>query len=138
VATITRLEKLLRYSGKDLQDLTMDAWLKDKTPALRSIATRWFDVIKNCGDDVQGIFHDGYPIACVENAPFAYVNAFSAHVNVGFFYGADLYDKSGILEGTGKRMRHIKIKPGLILDEREIKILIKTSYADIKRRLREA
>lgn len=131
------MEKLLLYTGKDIQKITMDAWLKDKAPELRPIVLKWFDEIKNCGEDVQGIFHDGYPIGCVENAPFAYVNAFTSHVNVGFFYGASLYDKNGLLEGTGKNMRHVKIKPGVSYAEIEIKILIKAAYGDIKRRLRE-
>lgn len=131
------MEKLLLYTGKDLQNITLDAWLKGKAPELRPIAIKWFNEIKNCGDDVQGIFHDGYPIGCVEHAPFAYVNAFTNHVNVGFFYGASLYDEKRLLEGTGKNMRHVKIKPGIPYDELEIKILIKAAYSDIKKRLRE-
>ena len=125
------------YTGKDLQDLTMEEWLKTKAPALQPIAKKWFTEIKNCGEDVQAIFHDGYPIGCVNQAPFAYVNAFTAHVNVGFFYGAELYDQKGMLEGSGKRMRHIKIKPDIVYDEREIVRLMRTAYLDIKRRLRE-
>ncbi|MEI9965905.1 MAG: DUF1801 domain-containing protein [Caulobacteraceae bacterium] len=52
--------------------------------------------------------HDGHPTACVGDAAFAYVDAFRAHVNVGFFHGAALDDPAGLLEGTGKRMRHVK------------------------------
>ncbi len=132
------MEKLLLYTGKDIQDLTMNSWLRGKAPELRPIATKWFDEIKNCGNDVQDIFHDGYPIGCVNNAPFAYVNAFSAHVNVGFFYGVDLFDKDGMLEGNGKRMRHIKIKPELKYDDAEIIGLIEAAYIDIKKRLMNA
>lgn len=131
------MEKLLLYTGKDLQDLTMDEWLKGKEPTLRPIAVRWFNEIKSCGEDVEPIFHDGYPIGCVSHAPFAYVNAFTNHVNVGFFYGVDLDDKTGLLEGNGKRMRHVKIKPDLAYDEEEIVRLIKAAYLDIKRRLKE-
>lgn len=131
------MEKLLLYTSKDLQDLTMEEWLKTKAPALQPIAKKWFAEIKNCGEDVEAIFHDGYPIGCVNQAPFAYVNAFTAHVNVGFFYGADLQNQSGMLEGSGKRMRHIKIKPDIVYDEREIVCLMRTAYIDIKRRLRE-
>lgn len=131
------MEKLLLYTGKDIQDLTMDTWLKGKSQELRPLAVKWFNEIKHCGNDVQDIFHDGYPIGCVNNAPFAYVNAFSYHVNVGFFYGVDLIDKNGILEGNGKRMRHVKIKPGQGYDEAEITNLIKAAYIDIKKRLNE-
>jgi hypothetical protein len=131
------MEKLLLYAGKDLQDLTMEEWLKTKAPILQPIAKKWFTEIKNCGEDVQIIFHDGYPIGCVHQAPFTYVNAFTAHVNVGFFYGAELHNQNGMLEGSGKRMRHIKIKPDIVFDEREIVRLMRTAYIDIKRRLRE-
>ncbi|GHN01638.1 hypothetical protein WSM22_31270 [Cytophagales bacterium WSM2-2] len=129
------MEKLLLYTGKDIQNLTMDEWLNSKATELRPIAVKWFDAIKNCGGDVVDIFHDGYPIGCVDQAPFAYVNAFSSHVNVGFFYGADLYDKNGLLEGSGKRMRHIKIRPGVAYDEKEVLNFIKAAYVDIKKRL---
>lgn len=131
------MEKLLFYTGKDLQDLTVEEWLKTKASTLQPIAKKWFSEIKNCGEDVEAIFHDGYPIGCVNQAPFAYVNAFTAHVNVGFFYGADLQDQNGMLQGSGKRMRHIKIKPEIVYDEREIVSLMRTAYRDIKRRLRE-
>jgi len=130
--------KLLLYTGKDLQNITWNDWLNTKAEVLRPIAVKWFEEIRNCGNDVQAIFHDGYPIGCVEHAPFAYVNVFASHVNVGFFYGAELYDKHGMLEGTGKFMRHIKIKPGQSVDENEIKALIKGAYKDIRRRLNEA
>ena len=72
----------------------------------------WFEQMRQCGDDVRELMHDGCPVACVEDAPFAYVNEFKSHVNVGFFYGAMLEDPAGILEGSGKRMRHVKLKPG--------------------------
>ena len=41
-----------------------------------------------------------------------------AYVNVGFFHGAALDDPAGLLEGTGKRMRHVKAAPGATGDER--------------------
>lgn len=131
------MENLLRYTGKDLQDLTMEQWLMDKSPELRPLAIEWMDEIKSCGADVQHIFHDGYPMGCVEHAPFAYVNVFTYHVNVGFFYGVDLPDKNKLLEGSGKRMRHIKLKPGTPIPAAEIRNLIKASYVDIKKRLSE-
>jgi hypothetical protein len=79
--------------------------------------------------------HDGYPTACVGDAAFAYVGVFRAHVNVGFFHGAELDDPRGLLEGTGKRMRHVKIKPGIDLDSPALATLIGTAYADMKLRL---
>ncbi len=129
------MEPLLKFNGKDLEDMTMSEWLESKPEVLRPIATQWFKAIKTCGPDVQDIFHDGHPIGCVEDTPFAYVNAFKHHVNLGFFQGADLPDETGLLEGTGKRMRHIKLRPGETQDEAAILQLIEVAYADIKERL---
>ncbi|MCB0490096.1 MAG: DUF1801 domain-containing protein [Cyclobacteriaceae bacterium] len=131
------MQKLLRYSDKDIQDIKMDEWLERKPEVLRPIAIRWFDVIKACGPDVEDIFHDYYPMGCVDRTPFAYVNVFQSHVNVGFFYGTELEDTSGLMEGTGKLMRHIKLRPGEEVDEKAIEALIKAAYADIKRRLNQ-
>lgn len=72
----------------------------------------WFERMRDCGTDVRELLHDGCPVVCVGDAPFAYVNAFKAHASVGFFYGAMLADPAGLLEGEGKRMRHAKLRPG--------------------------
>jgi hypothetical protein len=89
-----------------------------------------------CGADVRELMHDGCPVACVEDAPFGYVNAFKAHVNVGFFHGAALRDPAGLLEGTGKYMRHVKLRPGITLDASSLEALITAAYLDIKARLK--
>ena len=67
---------------------------------------------------------------------FAYVNAFTAHANVGFFRGAEIADPKGLLEGTGRFMRHVKLRPGDDVDATALEALIHTAYADIKRRLK--
>jgi hypothetical protein len=94
--------------------------------------------MRQCGDDVRELMHDGYATVCVEDAPFAYVGAFRAHVNVGFFHGARLSDPAGMLEGNGKSMRHVKLKPGCAVDEASLEALIRAGYQDIGERLRAA
>ena len=82
------------------------------------------------------MLHDGHPTACVGDAAFAYVSAFRAHVNVGFFRGAEIADPAGLLEGTGKFMRHVKLGPGGDVDAVALMKLIETAYADMKGRLK--
>jgi hypothetical protein len=101
------------------------------------IAQRWFEVMHGCGDDVRELLHDGYPTACVGEAAFAYVGAFKAHVNIGFFRGVELPDPERLLEGTGKLMRHVKLKPGKGIDEAALTRLIQAAYADMRGRLRQ-
>jgi hypothetical protein len=90
--------------------------------------------MRGCGADVRELLHDGCPVACVGDAPFGYVNAFKAHANVGFFHGASLADPASLLEGAGKRMRHVKLRPGEELDADALSDLIAEAYRDIQQR----
>ena len=102
---------------------------------LGTTARRWFDAMRGCGDDVRELLHDGHPTACVGDAAFGYVNAFTSHVNVGFFRGAEIVDPAGLLEGTGRFMRHVKLRPDRHVDAAALTRLIETAYADMKRRV---
>lgn len=126
---------MLLFPGGVRRDPAIDAWLSKQSEALGSIAQQWFDAMRERGDDVRELMHDGYPTACVEDAPFAYVGVFKNHVNVGFFYGAELEDPAGLLEGTGKRMRHVKLRPGAPVDSAALGALIGAAYSDIRARL---
>jgi hypothetical protein len=128
---------MLWFSGAVKRDPAIDIWLDWQTPELGAIAREWFLQMRACGADVRELLHDGCPTACVGDFPFGYVNVFKAHVNVGFFYGADLDDPSGLLEGTGKRMRHVKVRPAAGLNVAALSALIDAAYADITARLAE-
>src|ERR1044071_1454864 len=129
-------EDLFLLSGAARRDLAVEAWLTGGPAELRSIARRWFARMRRCGPDVRELIHDGCPVACVADAPFCYVNSFKSHVNVGFFNGAALEDPAGLLEGSGKRMRHVKLIPHREHDESALEGLIDAAYADIKARVR--
>ena len=129
------MDGLLRFSDTARHDPAIDAWLSERVPDLGDIARDWFVRMQECGDDVRELMHDGCPVACVEDAAFGYVNVFKAHVNVGFFLGAELDDPAGLLEGSGRRMRHVKVRPGTELHFAALGALIDAAYADIKRRL---
>ena len=88
--------------------------------------------MRECGDDVRELLHDGHPTACVGDAAFGYVNAFNAHVNVGFFLGALLEDPAGLLEGTGKHMSHVKLHAGSEVDREALAALIRSAYSRVK------
>ena len=128
-------DALLRLNGAVERDPTIDAWMKDHGGELGAIAHRWFEVMRKCGDEVHEVFHDGCPVACLGDAPFAYVNVFTAHVNVGFFHGAALRDPARLLQGTGKHMRHVKLRPATTENTAAIHSLIEAAYLDIKARV---
>jgi hypothetical protein len=130
------MTELLRFPGGLVRDSRVDAWLARKSDALHAIAGTWFARMRQCGGDVRELMHDGCPTVCVDDAGFAYVGIYTAHVNVGFFHGAALADPAGLLEGTGKRMRHVKLRPGNEIDASALNALIEAAYVDIKVRLR--
>jgi hypothetical protein len=109
--------------------------MKEHAGELGAIAVQWFEVMRKCGDEVRELLHDGCPVACLGDVPFGYVNVFTSHVNVGFFRGASLPDPSRLLEGTGKFMRHVKLRLGTAGNAAALRRLIDTAYSDIKARV---
>jgi hypothetical protein len=126
---------LFRLNGAIKRDPDVEAWMQEHRGELGLIAKRWFEAMRQCGDEVRELMHDGCPVASLGDTPFGYVNVFTSHVNVGFFQGASLSDPAGLLQGTGKFMRHVKLKPGIETDEASLARLIETAYLDIKDRV---
>lgn len=129
-----RLSDLMRFGTAVQRDLEVEAWFDVFDQEMRRLARPWFERMRACGDDVRELLHDGCPTACVGDAAFGYVNAFSAHVNVGFYQGASLPDPAGLLQGSGKRMRHVKVRWGEPVDEKALGALISAAYEDMRRR----
>jgi len=129
---------LLRFNGTVERDPAINAWMKEHAGELGTIACHWFEAMRKCGNEVRELLHDGCPVACLGDAPFGYVNVFTSHVNVGFFHGAALPDPAGLLQGTGKFMRHVKLRPGTATNTAALGKLIHTAYADIKARVENA
>ncbi|HVV64561.1 MAG TPA: DUF1801 domain-containing protein [Rhizomicrobium sp.] len=125
---------LFRLSGAERRSGAVEAWFASGDPH-RMMARAWFERMRRCGPDVRELLHDGCPVACVDDAAFGHVNAFKAHASVGFFCGASLADPDGLLEGGGKRMRHVKLRPGERTNEKALEALIDAAYRDVRRRI---
>jgi hypothetical protein len=135
---ITRLREdvdmvsgLLRFNGAVRKDPAITAYFADQPDELQSVAVDWFTRMRRCGSDVRELMHDGLATACVGDVPFAYVGVYTAHVSVGFFHGASLPDPAGLLEGSGRYMRHVKLTPGVTIDEPALSALIAAAYRDV-------
>jgi len=129
------MSQLFRFASSVKRDPSIDAWMKQHAGELGEIAKHWFEAMRACGSDVREVLHDGHPTACVADAAFAYVNAFKAHVNVGFFRGTEIADPEGLLEGTGKYMRHVKLTASHGIDAPALSRLIGAAYIDMKARV---
>ena len=132
---IDRITSLMRFPGAVRRDPQIDAWFASSGDEMRRFALPWFKRMRDLGPDVRELLHDGHPTACVEDAAFCYVDAFTAHANVGFFQGASLEDPAHLLEGTGKRMRHVKLCWSEPVNEAALSALIGAAYRDMRFRL---
>ena len=129
------MSSFLRFDGAVRHEPQIDRWFDARRFELAAIAREWFAEMRNCGQDVTELLHDDHPTACVGDAAFGYVNVFTSHVNIGFFHGASLEDPAGLLQGTGRFMRHVKARPGTLPDGASLKALVRAAYADIKARV---
>ena len=127
--------ELFRVNGGVERDPAIVRWMKEHPGELGDVARRWFEAMRECGDEVRELLHDGCPVACLGDVPFAYVNVFKSHANVGFFEGASLADPAHLLQGDGKFMRHVKLRSGIATNDGALKALIEAAHADIKSRI---
>lgn len=128
--------RLFPLGGATRDDEAVRRWFAEPASATRVEARRWFEAWRDCGPDVDAVLHDGHPTACVRGVALGYVNAFTDHVNVGFYLGATLADPAGLLEGSGRFMRHVKVRPGEGRDDEALRALMRSAYADLKARSR--
>lgn len=128
------MSSLFRFSNATPRHPDVEAWLAADDP-MRAVVRPWFETLRGLGPDVRELLHDGHPTACVEDAAFAHVDAFSAHGAIGFYQGADLPDPARLLEGGGKRMRHVKLRWGQPINEDALQALLAAAYADMRARV---
>jgi len=129
------MHRLFRFPSAQRRDPAVEAWLWTHGGETGALARRWFERLRVCGDDVREVMHDGQPTACVGDAAFAYVDAFRVHVNIGFFHGNELPDPVGLLQGSGRFMRHATLAPGRDFDGAALSALIQAAYVDMHARL---
>jgi hypothetical protein len=129
------MDGLFRFPEAVRHSPEVERWFLTQSPGLGDRAESWFNALRACGSDVRELLHDGWPTACVEDAAFAYTSVHAGHVNLGFYRGAELPDPAGLLQGTGKRMRHVKLPAGEGVDEAALEALIVAAYEDMQGRL---
>lgn len=129
------VDDVFRLPAAVPHDPAIDAWLGVQRAELQPLVETWFMFMRRCGEDVRELMHDGRPTACVGDAAFGYVGAYKNHVSVGLFDGALLKDPARLLEGTGKRGRHVKLVPGREVNAARLEALIVAAYSATKARL---
>lgn len=116
-------------------DFAVERWLLEQTGEIGVPTRQWFQVMRDCGNDVRELMHEVHPTACAGEAAFAYVGAYRTPVNVSSHRGAELEDPDGLLQGEGCFMLHVKLRPGSDIDEKAIADLIRSVCVDLKHRI---
>jgi hypothetical protein len=129
------MRQLFRLNDTATRHPAVVQWLEEHQDPLGILARHWFAALRTCGQDVQETLHDGQLTVCVANAAFAYVDVFRSHANIGFFHGAELPDPAHLLQGSGKYMRHVKLRLDADVDAAALSALIHAAYIDVKIRL---
>ncbi len=115
---------------------TFEEVIDDSSAEVQAIARRLRQLIIEIYPEVtevpwpkQGIA--GYGVGPKKMSEhFCYIGTQSNRVNLGFFYGADLTDQEGLLEGTGKNLRHVKVKSVEQAEQASIRELIELSIQE--------
>ena len=122
------LNKFLKPYDREIRDLALNLRalvLEEMAPCYENIYDAYSAVAMGYGTSdrmMDGIFH---------------IAVYSNHVNLGFNWGATLADPDGILEGSGKQIRHISIRTPADLAQPEIRNYvrraIKVAYDDARK-----
>lgn len=117
-----------------------DDILTGAKPELRSICRSLRGTITSLHEDFVEVVWPRQKIASFGVGPrkmtdhYAYIGVQGAHVNLGFYHGASLTDRDGLLEGTGKKLRHVKLTSVSDAKSAAVTALLRHAITDRKRR----
>jgi hypothetical protein len=123
---------------------TFDDILATVTPQLRSVCKALRSLIASSHSRFVEVVWPKQKIASFGVGPkkktehYAYIGVQGSHVNLGFYHGTSLSDPAGLLEGTGKELRHLKLRNVSEVKNPSIVALIREAISERRRHLSEA
>ena len=114
------------------------------TPSLRPLCESLRRIITGLHGDVVEVAWPRQRIASFGIGPkkmsehYAYIAVHASHVNLGFYHGAALQSRASVLEGTGKRLRHLKLRDVPSTKDPAIAALLREAIGNRRRHAREA
>jgi hypothetical protein len=87
---------------------TVDAYISSLNDKQADIVSSVRQIVREAAPNADEAIKWAQPVYS-SNGPFAYIKAFKNSVNFGFWRGVDLKDPKGLLQGSGDKMRHIKL-----------------------------
>src|ERR1039457_1801710 len=112
---------------KSKHPATHDEYLRDKNLGLREGANRLRALVKKAVPKAKESINPWHVPIFESNGPICYYMAGKNHITLGFIRGTSLPDPEGLLEGTGKNLRHVKIKSVNDLNRIGLRDLLKSA-----------
>jgi hypothetical protein len=119
---------------------TVPDFLSNLSASTREITLGLREVVRGIMPEAhEFIYHHALTYATSEssNDRFCYVAPFTSHVNLGFMFGKDLEDPARLLEGEGKRLRHVKVRDQEAVRNPEFRRFLQAAWADAPKALEE-
>lgn len=108
------------------EERTPDSYFADIPEPLRTVAADLRSMILGMDRDLREVIKWGSPVY-ERNKPVIWIKAQKKHLTCGFFRGAELADPEGLLEGTGKSMRHVKVRASGMATRGPMRNLVKAA-----------
>lgn len=86
----------------------VEAFIRQASPAVRPVLRDLQQLIREALPDASEEIKWGRPVYSL-NRIVCYLAAAEDHANLGFYRGAELKDPKHLLQGDGKKLRHIKV-----------------------------
>ena len=103
---------------------TIDAYVEGLADWRGDTIQRLREVVRTAVPNVTEAFKWSQPVF-ESDGPVAYAKAHAKHVNFGFWRGAELDDPNGVLEGSGQKMRHVKLMSVDDIDDLPLSVQVK-------------
>ena len=130
-AAVSRAPRV-HYEGAVRRDRGIDSFVRSQPEAIGEIVSRLVSIARAAEPAHDEILFRGAPSFCIDGEPYCYLVPYARHVHLGFCDGTVLPDPDGLLEGRGKWMRHVKVKPGAPLPAAAISRMVAASARRVR------
>ena len=107
---------------------SVDSWLAERDPSIRPLCDALRRIIRGAAPQLEESIKWGNPVYTGNDNIF-YISTADTYASLGFFNGAILTDPQGRIEGTGKKMRHMKVRAVEDMDVEQIESWVKEAVA---------
>jgi hypothetical protein len=118
--------------------------IRDSTPAVGKVARRLRQLVAEVHPDAVEVprpseQHASYGVGLNKMSEiYGYICPLKEYVRLGFYFGGALPDPEKLLEGSGKRLRHIKIYSLEEAERPAVRALLKAAVAERKKAHRKS